>query len=138
MVAMYINDPNDRFVITRNSAESAEYVIRTARTLAEGRFQKWRVNALSNSNHNRKGVRGNGSKSGKDIFDSTLVAINGVSENKAKAISAEYKSVGDLQAKYMVLNEEEGRLLLKDMQPIGYEHRLHCDELQKKYGILES
>ena len=93
-------------------------------------------NALTNSNHNRKGVRTNGCKTEKDTFFSSLVSINGVSEKKAAGITSLYGDAIALIGKYVSLSEEEGKRLLQDIYTFGGNQRLGPKLSAKIYDIF--
>merc|ERR1712154_232215 len=52
MMAYYFRDKNVHIIYSPKIGDTAEYVIRAARTLADARFKKLRVNQLSVSDHN--------------------------------------------------------------------------------------
>eukprot|EP01083_Nonionella_stella_P254721 875020_1 len=119
MMQYYFEDKNTHFKYTRNQKESAEYVVRAARTLAENRFKKHKVNQLSVSDHNQKGVRGGTTKTEKDIFFSALVTMHNLSEKKALGITAKYPTIGALMREYKRKSASEGELLLANIRCYG-------------------
>ena len=136
MVTHCFGDRSIHCTFTSNVKATAEFVVRSARTLAEARFNKLRVNGLSNSDHNRKGTRdGTTGKTLKDIFFSTLVTITGISDTKAAGITSQYPTTGTLIAAYANCDEEQGKRLLMNINPVGRSTKIGRAMSEKIYDI---
>merc|ERR1712154_115877 len=117
-MAYYFADQSLHFVYKKNQRETAEHLMRSARSLAEDRFKKKEINQLNISNHQSKLIRANkGKTSEKDVLMSTLITMHKLSENKALAVSKKYQRLGDLRVAYESLTVSEGELLLADLTP---------------------
>eukprot|EP01083_Nonionella_stella_P118398 353469_1 len=136
MTGYFFGDKQLHFKYTRNQKQSAEFVVRVARSVADDRFKKIRVNQLSISDHNMKGIKGDKNTTGSDMFFRSLVVMHNMSEKKAGGIIAVYPTVKSLMNAYRDLSEEEGELLLENVKPAMGSMRIGQAISKRVYNVF--
>ena len=104
MMKYHFYDNRLHFIYKRNQRETAEYLVRSARSLADHRFKKKEVNQLNVANQSRKVIRAEkGKSSEKDSFVGSLLNIHNLSESKAMGIINKYPQKGLLMKAYSAI-----------------------------------
>eukprot|EP01084_Bolivina_argentea_P202510 345999_1 len=99
----YFKNKNIHFKCFSKASDTAEYLSRVTRSLAEYRMKSgWSLNISVDKKDN--------------FFETLLQQIVGVSSIKAEAIVNVYPTPGKLRAEYKKLSKEEGEILLRDIE----------------------